>query len=139
MPCLSGPVALKPLANQSNRVIYQNLSDAANQISTRSEGRCLATLDRIGNCVQFSQQVIEVIRQRRDKLHPLTAGGMTKTEPFGVQKLTLQFADRRSQSDVLNSFIAAPSIDFIANNRMLQPREMHANLVRAASFQFNVE
>ena len=31
MPCPSGLVALKPLRNQSNRVIYKNILIAANQ------------------------------------------------------------------------------------------------------------
>ena len=64
---------------------------------------------------------------------------MTKTELRCVQKLSIQLRNRAADLWIRNSLIASATIDFIADDRMLEPGEVHANLMRASGLQLNVK
>ena len=56
-----------------------------------------------------------------------------------MQKLSIQLRNRAADLWIRNSLIASATIDFIADDRMLEPGEVHANLMRASGLQLNVK
>src|SRR5690242_11257420 len=64
---------------------------------------------------------------------------MSEGELLGVQKMSAEVAHTRANLRVLDRVVTSRAVRLITNNRMLQPREMNTDLVRAAGFQFNVE
>lgn len=73
------------------------------------------------------------------ELYTLAGLRMCEGELFGVQKVPSEVANVRAQFCVLNRVVAAGAVHFVGNNRVLDPREMHANLVGAACLQLDVE
>jgi len=63
---------------------------------------------------------------------------MSERKLFRVQKMAAKVAHLRAQAWVLNRVVAAAAVGFIANNRMFQPREMDADLVRPARFELHI-
>src|SRR5438552_13178621 len=72
---------------------------------------------------EHAQQVGKIARQRRFPVHRFLRHGMRKSKPPSVQRLT-------RECDVGTSAIRR-----VADQRMVQRREMDANLVSAAGFE----
>ncbi len=51
-----------------------------------------------------------------------------------MQEVAFEVANARAQLWILNRVVAASAVSLIANNRMLQPREMNANLMCSSGF-----
>ena len=51
----------------------------------------------------------------------------------------VQVADLRLESRVLNHVVATAAVRLVADDWMFEPGEMHADLMRAAGFEFHVE
>ena len=58
---------------------------------------------------------------------------MSEPEFFCVQKITVQVTNAGAQLWILNRVVTPASVRLVTDNRVLQPREMNANLVCAAS------
>ena len=59
---------------------------------------------------------------------------MQKREFLSVQELTIEVANSTAQLWILNGVIASGAVSLISNNRMLQPRQVDANLVCPSRF-----
>ena len=57
---------------------------------------------------------------------------MREGELFGVQKMATKVTHVRAQPRVLNCVVTTGAVGFITDNRMFEPRQMNANLVRPA-------
>src|SRR5437868_4756996 len=64
---------------------------------------------------------------------------MTKAQLRSVQRLSIQLRNRATNLGIRNGFVASAAIDFIADDRMLEPGKVHTNLMRASGFQLNVK
>jgi len=64
---------------------------------------------------------------------------MRECEFLCVQEVALEIANSRSQLWILNRVVAPASVSLVSNNRMFQPCEMHADLVRSSRFQLYVQ
>ena len=64
---------------------------------------------------------------------------MPEAEFLRVQKLSIECANAGAQTRILDRVIASTAIRFIADDWMLQPREMHTNLVRPTRLQLNIQ
>src|SRR5437868_4091166 len=88
---------------------------------------------------ESSQHAGKFRRQRSFELYQLPCLGMNEPELLRMQELTPQTPNACAQSWILNRIVAAPSVSLIANNRMLYPRQMNANLMRSSGFQFHLQ
>ena len=70
------------------------------------------------------------MRQCALELHELSGLRMLKTEFLRMQKVSIECANAGAQTRILDRVVASTSIRLITNDRMLQPREVHADLVR---------
>src|SRR5690349_4408732 len=64
---------------------------------------------------------------------------MSERELLRVQEMSPEIAHARASLRVLDRVVATGAVSLITDNRMLQPCEMNANLMRAAGLQLNVE
>lgn len=64
---------------------------------------------------------------------------MTKTEPFGMEEKTIQTFDLLSDFQIRHGFVATRVIKLVADDRMFDESEMHANLMRPPGFDFDVK
>ena len=59
---------------------------------------------------------------------------MSEGEFLGVQEVAFEVANARAELRILDRIVASASVSLVTNNRMLQPREMNANLMCPARF-----
>src|SRR5215216_4890358 len=64
---------------------------------------------------------------------------MVEAEAFGVQELAAQSTDARAQGGVWERLVAAAAVGLVADDRVLDPGEVDAYLVRAAGLDLHVE
>src|SRR5690349_14342404 len=64
---------------------------------------------------------------------------MRERELLRVQKMAIEVAHVRAESRVLNRVVASGAVRLITDDRISQPREVNADLMRASGFQLNVE
>ena len=64
---------------------------------------------------------------------------MTEAEPFGVQELPAERGDGGAQFRIGNRLITPAAVNLVADDRMLEPREMHSDLMRAPRLDLHVE
>lgn len=55
---------------------------------------------------------------------------MFESKLLSMQKLAIEGADSGAEAWILDCVIASTTIHLITNHGMLQPREVHTNLVR---------
>src|SRR6202008_1596827 len=77
--------------------------------------------------------------QRRFKLHKLTRLRVRESQLLCMQELAVEAANARAQGRVLDRVVAAATVSLITDNRMLQPREMHSDLMRSSRLELNIE
>ncbi len=87
----------------------------------------------------YVEQVRQIGGQRGDETHLLACSRVTKPEFFSMEKLAAQPRDSTSNDRIHNGFVTSRSVSLVSHHRMLQPGKMHANLVRAPSFEFDVQ
>src|SRR5205085_4114724 len=88
---------------------------------------------------QSRKQARQLIRQRRVELPPLARAWMMEAEPFGVEELSPQRGDGSAQFRVRDRLIAPAAINLVAHDRMLEPSEMHSDLMRAPGLDLNIK
>src|SRR5689334_21653968 len=64
---------------------------------------------------------------------------MFEAELLSVQELAFEVADARPELWILNRVVTPAAVSLISNDRMLQPREMDADLMRPSRLQLNVQ
>ena len=64
---------------------------------------------------------------------------MRKPEFLCMKKMAVEVSYARAQACILDCIIASAAIGFVADDRMLQPRKVNANLVSPARFQFHIQ
>src|SRR5215216_5765158 len=64
---------------------------------------------------------------------------MVEAEAFGVQELAAQSTDARAQGGVWERLVAAAAVGLVADDRVLDPGEVDAYLVRAAGLDLHVQ
>src|SRR5205085_2732680 len=88
---------------------------------------------------QSRKQARQLIRQRRIELPPRARRWMMEAEPFGVEELPPRRGDGSAQFRVRDRLIAPAAINLVAHDRMLEPSEMHSDLMRAPGLDLNIE
>src|SRR5579872_5496166 len=92
---------------------------------------------------QQFDEIGEILRPQGFEAQFDLPGGMKKTEYAGVQSLAREFGRRAKGGLLLGCFgarrLATAAIDRIADQRMADMGEMHANLMRAARLQPEIE
>src|SRR5258708_1124763 len=63
---------------------------------------------------------------------------MAKAELCGVQELATEFAKRGTDFRILDCLVASATINLIAHNRMFQPGQVDADLVRASCLDLDI-
>src|SRR5262249_41189534 len=64
---------------------------------------------------------------------------MGKSELLCVQEPAVETANACAESRVLNRIITPGAVSFITYDRMLQPREMHSDLMCSSGFKLHIE
>lgn len=88
---------------------------------------------------QFPQEAFQFRRKWREELHPLACARMAKSQSLRVQELAPKSGDERTRAQIRDGPIAPLSVFGVSNDRMLQPCEMDADLMRAASLYHDIE
>src|SRR5437764_11018707 len=81
----------------------------------------------------------QLARQRRCEAKPVTRARVVKAEPLGVQELATERGDSRTRARVCHRLISAAAVSLVADDGVLHPREVYANLMSAPSLYLNVE
>src|SRR5215213_5484063 len=89
--------------------------------------------------VQRLKKFREFRRERGGKAHPFAGRGVVEAEPLGVEELAAEGTDAGAQGGVGESLVAAAAVGLVADDRVLDPREVDAYLVRAAGLDLHVE
>src|ERR1043165_5279477 len=96
----------------------------------RSRGCLIDAAERLS--ANHVQQILQFGRQRSGEFQLCARAGMTKAELLRMKKLTMQFRNAAADFCVRHSLVTAAAIDLVADHRMFQPGEVHANLMRAS-------
>src|SRR2546423_14691475 len=64
---------------------------------------------------------------------------MRERELLSMEKMAAEVANAGAQAYILNRVVTSRAVRFISNHRVLQPRKMHANLVRPSGLQLNID
>src|SRR5215207_4537193 len=81
----------------------------------------------------------ELGRERGGEAEPLAGGRVVEAEPLGVEELAAEGGDARAQRRVGERLVAAAAVGLVADDRVLEPGEVDAYLVRAAGLDLHVE
>ena len=63
---------------------------------------------------------------------------MSKPKLLGMKELAVELGNLSANLRIPNHIVAAAAVRFITDDWMFYPRKVHANLMRAASLQFDV-
>src|SRR4249920_315167 len=85
--------------------------------------------------VQRGQEGGHICRERRGKIQPLLAVWMLKAYLLGVQGLAWEGVDRLLQGGMAWELEQAGTVHRVANHRMPDMCQVHADLVRATGFE----
>jgi hypothetical protein len=64
---------------------------------------------------------------------------MSEGEFLGVKEVAFEVADASTELWILDRVVASASVNLITYDRMLQPREMNANLMCPACLELDVQ
>src|SRR5215203_5364086 len=78
-------------------------------------------------------------RERGGEAEPLAGRGVVEAEPLGVEELAAEGVDARAQGRVGNRPVAAAVVGLVADDGVIDPREVDAYLVRAAGLDLHVQ